>query len=570
MNQSAQAFNAARDFLLSHRDDYDTAYRDFRWPELDEFNWALDYFDALRRASRRPAGAVDRRARTAGGANCTLRRAVRRVEPGRQLAARAGRQARRPRAADARQRRCGCGRSMLAAMKLGAVIIPATTLLDAGRPARPARPRPASGTSSPVASDAGKFDDVAGDYTRIAVGDAGRGLAATTPTPPRHSSPFTPDGADPGRRPAAALLHLRHHRASRSWSSTPTRRYPVGHLSTMYWIGLQPGDVHLNISSPGLGQARLELRLRAVDRRGDRASSSTSARFDARGAARRAATAAASRRFCAPPTVWRMLIQDDLAAARIPLREVVGAGEPLNPEVIEQVAAGLGADDPRRLRPDRDDRADRQLARPAGQARLDGPAAARATRSCWSTRRPGSARRRGRDLPRPRPDRPLGPDGRLPRRRRAQRRGDGAAAATTPATSARATPTATSPTSAAPTTCSRPRDYRISPFELESVLIEHPAVAEAAVVPSPDPLRLAVPKAYVVLAAGLRAGRRRPRGRSSRYAREHLAPYKRIRRLEFAELPKTISGKIRRVELRGRENELHSDASATPPGEFTL
>jgi len=103
-------------------------------------------------------------------------------------------------------------------------------------------------------------------------------------------------------------------------------------------------------------------------------------------------------------------------------------------------------------------------------------------------------------------------------------------------------------------------DYRISPFELESVLIEHPAVAEAAVVPSPDPLRLSVPKAYVVLAAG-----HEPTLETAesilRYAREHLAPYKRIRRIEFAERPKTISGKIRRVELRGREVDAHGDGS---------
>jgi acetyl-CoA synthetase len=110
-------------------------------------------------------------------------------------------------------------------------------------------------------------------------------------------------------------------------------------------------------------------------------------------------------------------------------------------------------------------------------------------------------------------------------------------------------------------------DYRISPFELESVLLEHDAVAEAAVVPSPDPLRLAVPKAYVVLAAG------HPPDRDTaltilRFARENLAPYKRIRRLEFADLPKTISGKIRRVELRGRERDIHADPDAPVTGEF--
>jgi acetyl-CoA synthetase len=97
-------------------------------------------------------------------------------------------------------------------------------------------------------------------------------------------------------------------------------------------------------------------------------------------------------------------------------------------------------------------------------------------------------------------------------------------------------------------------DYRISPFELESVLIEHAAVAEAAVVPSPDPLRLSVPKAFVVLAAGCQ-----PDGETARSILEHVSgrvsAYKRIRRIEFAPLPKTISGKIRRVELRTAEQQ---------------
>jgi acetyl-CoA synthetase len=104
-------------------------------------------------------------------------------------------------------------------------------------------------------------------------------------------------------------------------------------------------------------------------------------------------------------------------------------------------------------------------------------------------------------------------------------------------------------------------DYKISPFELESVLIEHPAVAEAAVVPAPDPIRLAVPKAYVALAPG-----HEPTEATALsillYAREHLNPYQRVRRIEFFELPKTISGKIRRVELRARENELAGGSGA--------
>jgi acetyl-CoA synthetase len=96
-------------------------------------------------------------------------------------------------------------------------------------------------------------------------------------------------------------------------------------------------------------------------------------------------------------------------------------------------------------------------------------------------------------------------------------------------------------------------DYRISPFELESVLIRHPAVAEAAVVPSPDPMRLAVPKAFIALAAGYSACEEVARDIFV-FVKENLAPYKRIRRLEFCELPKTVSGKIRRAQLRKEEH----------------
>src|SRR5699024_7346422 len=108
-------------------------------------------------------------------------------------------------------------------------------------------------------------------------------------------------------------------------------------------------------------------------------------------------------------------------------------------------------------------------------------------------------------------------------------------------------------------------DYRISPFELESVLLEHPAVAEAAVVPSPDPMRLAVPKAYITLAAG-HVGDRSTAFELLKFARESMAAYTRIRRLAITDLPKTISGKIRRVELRGREQELRPDGAVGPPG----
>jgi acetyl-CoA synthetase len=96
-------------------------------------------------------------------------------------------------------------------------------------------------------------------------------------------------------------------------------------------------------------------------------------------------------------------------------------------------------------------------------------------------------------------------------------------------------------------------DYKNSPFELDSVLIEHPAVAEAAVVPAPDPTRLAVPKAYISLAAGWDPDQATADAIFA-HAHRNLAPYQRIRRIELMELPKTISGMIRRVDLRAREN----------------
>ena len=107
-------------------------------------------------------------------------------------------------------------------------------------------------------------------------------------------------------------------------------------------------------------------------------------------------------------------------------------------------------------------------------------------------------------------------------------------------------------------------DYRISPFELESALIEHEAVAEAAVVPSPDALRLAVPKAFIVLKAGHPPAAETARSIFS-FCRERLAPYKRVRRIEFCDLPKTISGKIRRVQLRAAE---HQDSRVKAATEF--
>jgi acetyl-CoA synthetase len=280
--------------------------------------------------------------------------------------------------------------------------------------------------------------------------------------------------------------------------------------------------------------------------------------------------------FCAPPTVWRMLIQSDLGRVKVPLREVVGAGEPLNPEVIDHVRRAWGL----------------QLRDGFGQTET--------TVAIANT--PGQPVKSG-SMGRPVPGYSValvdpitgavGDDGEIcleledrPLGLMVGYAGDGAGNA--PSLNALSLNDAAMAGGHYRTgdigsrdaegyityvgrsdDVFKASDYRISPFELESVLIEHPAVAEAAVVPSPDPLRLSVPKAYVILAAGHDPDETTARSILG-YAREHLAPHKRIRRLEFADLPKTISGKIRRVDLRGRETALYAEAAdaGRPAGEW--
>ena len=215
--------------------------------------------------------------------------------------------------------------TILAAMKLGAVLIPASTA---------ARRRPTCATGWTAARAAhvvvrvGRRAEVrrrAGDYTRIAVGEPVDGWLDFA------DADGAPAAFTPGRRRRAAddtlLLYFTsgHHRAAEAGASTRTCRYPVGHLSTMYWIGLRAGRRAPEHLLAGLGEARVEQRVRAVERRGDACSSTTTRRFDA------AALMAEMDRcgvtsFCAPPTVWRMLIQADLSQLATPPRE--GASAP--------------------------------------------------------------------------------------------------------------------------------------------------------------------------------------------------------------------------------------------------
>ncbi len=542
-SSGTKAYRAARDLLLRHRDDYEAAMAQFTWPDLGEFNWALDWFDVL--AAEHP----DTGALRVVTADSDIRLTYA------ELTARSNQVANWLRGLGVRRgdrvllmlgNIAPLWEIILAAMKLGAVIIPASTLLG---PEDLADRITRGDVRHVITEDAQtpKFAGLAGTWTRVAVGTEEDGWQPYGQSY-RWATEFTPDGPTMGSDPL--LLYFTSGTTAQPKLVEHTNvSYPAGHLSTMYWIGLQPGDVHLNISSPGWAKHAWS-NVFAPWIAGATSLILGHERFSAQ-ALFEAIPACRVTSLCAPPTVWRMLVQADLAGADVrSLRECVGAGEPLNPEVIEQVRRawnitvrdGYGQTE-----------TTAQIGNPPGaELRLG------------SMGRPlpgyevalvdpvtGEPGEEG-EICLPLAHRPLGlmTGYQDDPQRAAEAMRDGYYHTGDVATrDADGYITYVGRTD----DVFKAADYRISPFELESVLIEHEAVAEAAVVPSPDPLRLAVPKAFVVLAAG-----HEPDGDTAlailAYARERLAPYKRIRRLEFADLPKTISGKIRRVELREQES----------------
>jgi acetyl-CoA synthetase len=549
-----EAFKAARDFLLAHRTDHAAAYRDFRWPQLDRFNWALDWFDAelaQGETANRPA------LRIVGDGAASLIFA--------ELSERSNRVANGLRALGVRRgdrmllmlgNIVPLWETMLAAMKLGAVVIPATTLLTTAD----LRDRFARGRVRHLvttAGDAAKFDGLDPSVTRIAVGEppAGWHRYADLLSAP---AAFAPDGETRASDPL--LLYFTSGTTAKPKLVLHSHQgYPVGHLTTMYVLGLRPGDLHLNISSPGWAKHAYSC-LFAPWNAGATVFIANQPRFNARDMLGAIATNRVTT-LCAPPTVWRMFVQEDLKAWQTSLREACSAGEPLNPEVIEQVRTAW------RLTV-RDfygqTETTSQIGNPPGLAVKPGsmglPLPGYHIRTldvddgdagegevCIALDPPPCGLMLGYQQD---------DGGFAPLGSEVYRTGD----------------VATRDADGYLTFVGRAddvfkaSDYRISPFELESVLIEHPAVAEAAVVPAPDPTRTAVPKAYVTLAVGATADRDTALS-IFRHIRAGVAPYKRVRRIEFSDLPKTISGKIRRVELRQAEAE-RAQAGARAGGEF--
>ena len=544
-------FQEARAFLLKHRIDYDKAVADFRWPDPVPFNWALDWFDA---ELARNAESKDRPALwiVDAGSNRETKLSFE------VLSRRSNQVANFLRAQGLKRgdhlllllgNVIPLWETMLAAMKLGVVVIPATTLLtpdelrdrlDRGRA------RIVVATQDQVA----KFSGLGGDdLVRIVVNASSKqeGWLAYEQSA-EFPEAFVPDG--PTNADDPMLLYFTSGTTAKPKLVRHSQRsYPVGALSTMFWLGLQPGDLHLNISSPGWAKHAWSC-LFAPWNAGATVFVVNQPRFDAKGLLATIGRCGVTT-LCAPPTVWRLFIQEKLDTFKVSLREVCGAGEPLNPEVIDQVRAawgltirdGYGQTETTALAGNSPGQKVKigSMGRPLPGYRvqitdIDG----HVTKEGEVTLLLGNERPAGLMQGYQGDDGKLsGADGEL------YRSGDVVFADE----EGYLTFVGRSDD------VFKSSDYRISPFELESILLEHEAVAEAAVVPSPDPIRLAIPKAYVLLVSGQE---RSAETALSIFLHLHrrLAPFKRIRRIELVtELPKTISGKIRRVQLRRLEHD---------------
>lgn len=550
-------YRQARDVLLAHRTDIETARAKFRWPVFEHFNFALDWFDHVaaspERADQEVLVILDE-----DGTRYSATYA--------ELSARSSQVANWLRDLGVKR---GDGiiimldnqyelwEVMLAGMKLGAVLLPTTVMLAPDQlEERVERAEATWVVTNP--ENTAKFDAVPGDFTVITTST--QQLPVSTVHPQQlyvdslnASTIF--EATEPTPADDVALIYFTSGTTSRSKMVAHTHTsYPVGHLSTLYWIGLEPGDKHLNVASPGwakhawsnffapliaestiflynYGRFHAETMMDVMDAEGVTS-------------------------ICAPPTVWRMFIQADLTRIKTPPTKVIAAGEPLNPVVIDAVNSAWNAD----IRdgfgqtettlqiantPGQNVKAG-SLGRvlPGYEVVLIDPATDELVEGvgegevCLVTDpRPAGLMKGYHKDPANNESAFFG--GYYRTGDIMERDADGVFTYVGRADDV-----------------FKASDYKLSPFELESVIVEHPAVAEAAVVPSPDPIRLAVPKAYVVLASDYQ-----PTAETAReilaFTDSKLPPYAKIRRLEFAELPKTISGKIRRVELRKKEAAFH-------------
>lgn len=551
-NPKTAAYRAARDFLFTHSHDLSAAHEEFIWPGVgDSFNWATDWFDEIAAGNSKVALWVvgedgteqqltfeQLRVRSNQVANWITQAGIGRGD----------------RVIVMMDNRVELWESMLALMKVGAVILPTSIVLgveDLEERIERANVRGVIADST----DAAKFDGIDGVPVRITVGTPHPGWLNFADA---HSASDAPVNVVT-RSTDASIIYFTSGTTSRPKMVEHTHvSYPVGHLSTMYWIGVRPGDVHMTISAPGWGKHAWSLFFSPWIAEATVFVYNYS-RFDAVKLVEQLDRAGVNT-FCAPPTVWRMLIQADLERKPRGLRELLSAGEPLNPEVIATIQRWWGLDI-------RDGYGQTELT-----AVIGNPPGTIIKPGAMGYPLPGvdielidpisgEPASEGEICLPLTPKRPLNlMAGYLEDAERTAQVEAGGYFHTSDVAVRDADGCITF--IGRTDDVFKASDFKVSPFEVESILLEHPFVAEAAVVGAPDDVRLNVVKAYIALGGGATESADTARAILA-HAREHMPPYMRVRRLEFFALPKTISGKIRRVELREREESLHPDRIAT-------
>lgn len=553
---ATRAFFAARDQLLELAGDPARARAEFRWPDVGpSFNWAHDVFDAIAEGNDDTAlWIVD-----ADGSEQKRSFA--------QMKQRSDQVANWMRSIGARKgdvamlmldNRVELWEIMLAALKLGVVILPTSTVLGAHE----LRDRVDRGRVRWVfaaAADALKFAEVPGGYGRVGVGfeQANRDQRAALFDWHRYEESSAASLAAIPRTTASAEPSLIYFTSGTT--SLPKivehshTSYPLGHLTTTAWIGVRPGDVHSVVSAPGWGKHAWSSFFSPWNV-GATIFVLSYARFDAEHFVSELDRAGVST-FCAPPTVWRMLIQHRLERKPRALRELLSAGEPLNPEVIARIQEWWGLEI-------RDGYGQTETTALIGNMSGD-PVVPGAmgiplpgVDAVLVDPLTGAEADEGEICLRLAPESPENLMTGYFGNPEATAKATAGGLFHTGDVAQRDRETGVLTFVGRTDDIFKSSDYKVSPFEVESALIEHEFVAEAAVVGAPDDTRLNVTKAYVALAAGAPADAETARAILA-HARIALPPYMRVRRVEFFELPKTSSGKIRRVELRERELAAH-------------
>ncbi len=526
-------FEQARDFLILHRSDYDYAYNHFKWPQLEEFNWALDYFDPMatlnnhlalwivdENGTEQKATFEEMSMRSNQVANFLRKQGLKKGDSLLLLL----------------ENEMALWELMLGAMKIGVVIVPASPLLSQ----QELRDRLEREKIKAIATNKKHAQ-------KFSVEGAGIIPLLVDAVPGESESPWIPYSEVRNEMISFVLSDAESTKSKdpvfRYFVSANTAKpkivehthygYPVGHLSTMYWMGIHPGDIHLGISSSGwamhdwnnfLVPWNVEATVLIYKQE----------RFNAK----KLLEVMASKKvttFCAPPTVWRLLAQEELKSYKLSLREALSTGETLNADTISifHKAWGLFIRD--------------------GFGQSEMPMVIGVT-----PHEENSFGTMGKALPGFR-IRLLGPD---------DKDADAGeicvdiedeplrfiAGASEGASYYRTGDFAYMDYAGNFTFTQRAdglfksSDYRVSPFEIEAVLKDFPAIREAVVIPSSDPIRDFVPKALVSVVKGTEPSRELALDIMS-FTRQRLSPFKRVRRVEFIEIPKSTSGEIPRGEL---------------------